>query len=691
MADDSFNLGDGFASVDEGQWRTLAEKALKGGSLSRLDTVTPDGLTMRPLYRETDWPSRKDASGFPGVDPFIRGRRPLPDPFLPWDIRQIFAHPDPSVTRAEVFAELNAGVSSVELRIDPTGQNGIAITRKADLARLLQGFMPEVGAVALAPAGQSVAHGIELAALLAAHIEETAERNDALIAFNVDPIGELARTGHLPMHLDDALQETSAFAAHVANRFPAATALRVDARVVHEAGGTPAQELAFALGVAVSYVRGQRLIGVPAALACQNLLFTLSVGADYLQEIAKLRALRRLWSRTAEAFGAPEEARAARLQAVTSKRMLAMRDPWVNIIRNTCACFAAGVGGADVVTVRPFTEPLGLPDALARRIARNTQIIAQEECGLGRIADPAGGTWAIEAHADALATASWKLFQSLEARGGIEVCLLEDFWQSEIATARLALRRDVARRKVAVLGVSEYALVTEPAPGLEAAPAPDFDAGLHKDGPAPASRAFADLVSAADAGATLARLAPPSSDEDTGAYCEALWPIRLAEPFERLREFADQRRATRGSDIQVLLITLGSLTEHQTRAGFAANLFAAGGLQAIGTEGFDATADVPLAELAERWADAWEGSQTLLACLCGTDARYESEAAEVARALKARAQRTGCGIRLYLAGKPGEHEALWREAGVDAFLHAGMDVVAALEIAHAEIGILTHG
>jgi len=693
MADDSFNLGQGFPTVDESDWQALAQKALKGGSLSRLETRIADGLILKPLYREADWPSGKNAAGFPGVDPFIRGCKPTPDPFLPWDIRQVFAHPDLTTSRAEIFAELEAGVSSVELKIDPSGQHGLAVTRTADFAGLLNGFLPEIATIALAPAGESVAHGLELAALLAAHIEQTAERNDALIAFNVDPLGELARTGQLPTRLDDALSETAAFAAYAAERFPSATALRADARVVHEAGGTPVQELAYALAVAVSYVRSQRVMGVPAGLACQSLIFTVSVGAEYLPEIAKLRALRRLWSRAAEAFGAPEEARAARVQAVTSRRMLAVRDPWVNMLRASCACFAAGVGGADIVTVRTFTEPMGLPSTLARRVARNTQIIAQEECGLGRVADPLGGTWAVEAHADALAQAAWTLFQTIDARGGIEVCLLEDWWQSEVAKARFTLRTDVARRKIAVLGVSEFAQIQEQAPEIVIPPAPDFERAASADGPAPTSRRFADLVTAARGGASLARLnpeivPPPANIEDDTplSFCEPLWPIRLAEPFENLRALADARRALKPSDVQVLLVTLGPLAEYQARAGFAANLFAAGGLQAISAEPVSASADGGDRFDPHAYADAWQGSGTLLVCLCGSDARYQLEAEAVARAFKAR----GC-ARVYMAGKPGENEAALRAAGVDAFIFMGLDTIAALEIAHAEIGILTHG
>ena len=179
----------------------------------------------------------------------------------------------------------------------------------------------------------------------------------------------------------------------------------------------------------------------------RNDLFTLSVGADYQVEMSKLRAARRMWGRVAEAFGAKGAAGAMKLQAVTSRRMLTRRDPWVNILRNTAACFAAGVGGADIVTVRAFTDAMGLPGKLARRLARNTQVIAQEECSLGKVVDAPGGAWAMEKLGDDLAVAAWALFQQVEREGGLAKALETGGFQTGVAEARGARIKAAAKRK----------------------------------------------------------------------------------------------------------------------------------------------------------------------------------------------------------------------------------------------------
>ena len=463
------------------------------------------------------------------------------------------------------------------------------------------------------------------------------------------------------------MRQAALFARDIATAYPLASTLRIDSRPVHEAGGTEVQELAYLAAAGAEYARALMIAGCSAEAACRQLLFTVSVGADYQVEMAKLRAARRIWSRIASAFGASG---AMRLQAVTSRRMLTRRDPWVNILRNTAACFAAGVGGADIVTVRNFTDAMGLPGKLARRLARNTQVIAQEESSLGRVIDPPGGAWAIERLGEDLATAAWTLFQQVEREGGLMRALQAGGFQSGVADARAARMMAAARRKEAITGVTDFPLLQEQVPGVETIDLPAIvRRAAEASGRAPADRSWAALCAAAADKATLADLSR-TADED-GAEADPFWPIRLAEPFERLRDLADQRMAD-GRAPKIVLAALGPLAEHAARVQFAQNFFAAGGI--------DATV---LTGEVDAIADEIRRSGAQMACLCGSDKRYAAEAFGVAGALKSR------GIaRLYLAGKPGEREAELRSAGVDEFIHIGVDVLASLELAHAELGLM---
>ncbi|HEY7800645.1 MAG TPA: methylmalonyl-CoA mutase family protein [Hyphomonadaceae bacterium] len=664
MADD-LPLSADFPPGDEGQWRALAEKALEGAPLSSLTTKTEHGVPVKPLYRSPDW--APDASGLPGASPFIRGGRSANAQYVPWDIRQIVAHPDPAIASDQVMEALEGGVSSIELRVDAAGEHGIVARSASDIGKILRGVQLDWAPVALEAAGASSTQGIELAALLAAAIDARAAAS-AAIAFNADPIGALARTGALPGPADEEIAQAASFARDVAGDFPKASTLRADSRPVHEAGGTEVQDLAFLVACGAEYVRALMTAGLSADNACRAILFTCSVGADYQVEMSKLRAARRMWGRIAEAFGATGAAAGMKLQAVTSRRMLTRRDPWVNILRNTAACFAAGVGGADIVTVRPFTDAMGLPGKLARRLARNTQVIAQEESNLGRVIDAPGGSWAIEKLGDDLANAAWALFQQVEREGGIVKALQLGGFQTGVASARAARLANAAKRKELITGVTDFPLIGEEMPSIEVVNLPNIvRRAAEASGRAPAARSWFSLKTAAADKATLADLSRTSDD---GAEAEPFWPIRLAEPFERLRDLADERTAA-GRAPRIFLAAIGPLAEHSARQQYAQNFFAAAGIAAETATG-DAAA----------LTQAAKASGCSLACICGSDKRYAEEAVATAKALKQ------AGVaRLYLAGKPGDREKELREAGVDEFIHVGVDVLASLELAHAELGL----
>jgi methylmalonyl-CoA mutase len=667
MADD-LPLAADFPQADEAQWRQLAEKALEGAPLSKITTKTEHGVPVKPLYQRADWGA--DASGLPGEAPFVRGGRSVNDPYLPWDIRQVVAHPDPSVAAEQLMEALEGGVSSIELRVDAAGEHGVVARSSVDIERILRGVKLDLAPVALEATGASTTQGIELAALLAAAIPSR-EAASARIAFNVDPIGALARTGALPGPADDEMAQAASFARDAGPEFPLATMLRADSRPVHEAGGTEVQELAYLIASGAEYVRALMTAGLGAGAACRTILFTMSVGPDYLVEMSKLRAARRMWARVADAFGAEGKDAGMVLQVVSSRRMLTRRDPWVNILRNTAACFAGGVGGADIVTVRGFTDAMGLPGKLARRLARNTQVIAQEESSLGRVVDPPGGAWAMEKLADDLAKAAWPVFQQIESEGGLVKALQSGGFQTGVGDARLARMKAAAKRKEPITGVSDFPQLGEDMPSVEVVNLPAIvRRAAEASGRAPASRSWFSLKAAAQDRATLADLSRTTDDD--GAEAEPFWPIRIAEPFERLRDLADQR-TTAGRAPKVYLAALGPLAEHTARLQYAQNFFAAGGI--VG---------VPSAGDAVWHAQAMKQSGNRLVCLCGSDKRYAAEAVEAAKILK-----SAGAARIYMAGRPGELEAELRAAGVDEFIFVGCDVLASLEKAHAELGLLS--
>lgn len=598
---ESLHLGE---PADEAAWRALVERGLKGAPWARLVGKTGDGIPVEPLYRETDIATAADVSGVPGAAPFVRGARGGG-----WLVRQAFAHPDPEQTNREILADLTGGVGGIELVLDRAGQRGVKIASAADFDLALADVILEAAPVSL-DAGADAAWAAEL---LEAKLKGVAAPGTA---FNLDPISA-----------DGDLGAASKFAARLRTELPHARTLRADARAVHEAGGTEAQEIAAALASGIAYLRALSEAGVAIDDAGKAIAFAVAVGPDTLIETAKLRALRLCWARVMEASGAAPDARAAYIHAFTGRRMLTRYDAWTNVLRITTAAFAASAGGADVVTTANFTDALGLPTPFARRVARNTQNVLLEECRLGHVADPAGGAWFVEKLTRELATKAWEIMQLIESKGGIAAALESRLLEDLVSGARKARQKLIATRRETITGVTDYPLLGASVPEVAAG-----SPGLKTRAPLP--------------------------------------PIRWAEPFEALRDGAEALSPRPA----VFFANMATLAEFGPRAQWARNLFAAGGVGAIGEEDAYATMDALI--------DAFRASKVRVAVIASTDSCCAEHAENCAQRLKA----AGADWVL-LAGKPGESEAKLRAAGVDQFVFAGVDALKELETLHTALGI----
>ncbi|PXY32331.1 methylmalonyl-CoA mutase family protein [Prauserella muralis] len=584
-------------------WERLVNRVLdkSGGTVDDLVSTTYDGIAIQPLYAADD---PAPPAGFPGLPPFVRGARPEGHVGTGWDVRVLHTGPDPAATNAAVLADLEGGATSVWLR---TGEGALPVPALADA---LGGVHVDLAPVVLEPGEDYEAAAEAFLGLLA---ERDVPAGEASGNLGADPVGLLARTGRA--HGTDV---AAALAARVAERYPRLRTLVVDALPFHEAGGSDSQELGAAIATGVAYLRALTEAGLSVETAARQLEFRLAASADQFLTIAKLRAARRLWARVLEVSGAPGVPLCQ--HAVSSPAMYTRRDPWVNLLRGTLACFAAGVGGADAVTVLPFDVALGLPDAFSRRIARNTQAILLEESRLSGVIDPAGGSWYVENLTDRLAHAAWAEFTGIERAGGIEAQLRSGELAGRLAATWQARSRRIATREDPITGVSEF---------------PDLDEKPVERPPAP-------------------------SPVDGGG----LPRVRYAQAYEQLRDRSDAHLARHGARPTVFLATLGPLAAHTGRATFAANLLQAGGIEPVNP---GATDDV---------VAAFAASGATVACLCGSDAAYAEQAADVA----ARLREAGA-TRVLLAGKPGEYP------GVDAVVHIGCDALAVLTATLDELGV----
>ncbi|WP_430641214.1 methylmalonyl-CoA mutase family protein [Brevundimonas albigilva] len=424
------------------EWREAAEKALKDRPLESLLHLDADRLVTRPLYADAT-----------GVQP-VFAPRPSDAEGRAWDLRTLVEGDDAEAVNAAVLTDLENGAASVLLA-------GGVLSDGAWLGRALDGVALDLAPVALDAGFDGPAAADALAALA-----KGAPR--ALLRFHLDPISAFAEAGGSPRPIEDHLSEAAEAAARHAATYPEAGLFLASGRVAHEAGASIAQELAFAAGAAVAYVKAGVAAGLTVEAALRGVTLSLSVDQEYFDGLAKVRALRLIWASLSKAFGVDAP---AVIEARSSRRMLSARDPWPNLLRLTAAGFAGAVGGADAVVLDGFTRAEGLADAFARRQARNTQLVLMEEANLGRVDDPASGSWYLDARTRELAEAGWAEFQAIEAEGGLIEALKGGIVQGRIARARQMREAGFANGAAQIVGATKY-VDPEPRPAPVEADAP---------------------------------------------------------------------------------------------------------------------------------------------------------------------------------------------------------------------------
>ena len=529
MSDD-VSLGAEFPPADRDQWLALVRGVLKDRPFDRLVSKTYDGVAIEPLT-----PRAADA-------------RPITARTGPWQVMARIDLPDPADANAQVLHELENGATGLTLVCAGSlNANGYGIGGSPDvLKRVLDGVHLDAGVsfdFNVSPETRDIVRHF------AALVRSTGVKASGVdMLGSINPLGGMAAAGGANQRWPEL---TKSFAGMIGDfagqgfRGPFAAA---DGRIIHNAGGSEAQELAFVLASAVAYLRALEAAGIALDAARGMIYFRLAADADQFLTIAKFRAVRALWARAEAACGLTPKP--ACVSAETAWRMMTQRDPHVNILRTTIAVFAAGIGGADAILALPFTAALGLPDRFARRIARNTQLLLLEESNVAKVADPAAGSGSMEDLTGKLCRSAWSLFQEIEALGGAGAALEAGMIQQKIAIVRAAREAAVAQRKDALTGTTDFPDLAElPVNVLDVAP--------------------------------LAAATQPLK-----VTFPALPRIRLAAPFEALRDASDAILKRNGARPKVFLATLGAAAEFTSRATFAKSFFEAGGIEAATNDGF---------------------------------------------------------------------------------------------------------
>ncbi|PRQ02583.1 Methylmalonyl-CoA mutase small subunit [Enhygromyxa salina] len=632
-----------FPPVTRAQWEARASKDLKGRALASLTRTSADGLELPPLHlRDDGAPAPRQLPG--------RG----------WLRVQDYHHADVRAANAAARRDLELGADGLRFVIDSelrAGRepgavpDGLVCDPSRELDTLLEGIDPTrtpvfIDAGLLAPAW---ADALEL--WIDEHSSsdgpETVElgRGPSHGGVIYDPIATLVQTGSLERGFEGALGQLTDT---ILGMTPGV--LGVSTSPYHDAGASDAHELALALSTCAELLRRGVGLGLEIADLAGTMLWTLPIGGRPFEAIAKLRAARLLWAKFTRAAGHPGEAAPGLwIHATPSPRSWTRYGPWVNLLRGTVASFAAALGGANSVASAAFdglrgpegdaVEGLGRGSELGRRLALNTQLILREESQLASVIDPAGGSWYVESLTDALARAAWERFRELEASGGLVASLVSGSIQREIAAAAARLRQAAATRELPLTGVSTFPVLDEqPTP----AQAPNSFTG---DGPEP---------------------------QRTGPVLEPaevpkLTRLRLAAPFERLRDAAEAWAQEQGARPKIYSCKLGSIAAHQARAEFAANCFRAGGLEVVASGA--ATREAAAAGLRD--------SGCALAVICARDQDLPEGLVEALREAGAK--------QVWIAAPPRE----WPSKPPPRFVFRGCDLLGELSHAMAELGVIT--
>ncbi len=608
-----------FPESTPADWRQAAEESLDGAPFEKkLITRTPEGIDLQPIYNRED--TARLAEAWPGLPPYGRGDAPLGRRTSGWHICQEPNTADLSAFNAALLKDLKCGQNAVSLPLFGSGlagDAGLSLESAEDVDRALRGV--DVSAVPL------FVHAGVWALPTANRIIQWLDRQGRAAAdlhggILADPIGELLHTGSLPVTFEFACDDMARLQRLARREDLAVRTVGVNAAVWAEAGASAVQELAFGLAAGVEYLRAFNQRGVSADEAAPGFLFTYALGSNLFMEISKLRAARLLWSRAVQAAGGGLEAQRLVCHGRTTRWNKTVLDPHVNLLRATTEAFAGIVGGCDGLTVGAFDECVRPADDFSRRLARNIQIILDEECQLGRVVDPAGGSYYVETLTAQLAAKAWSLFQDIERKGGLVTALRAGHPQALVAKTAAERLAATESRRDGIIGTNLHPNLREKLPAVSFTPRPAVTAGEVTITP------------------LVAR--------------------RRAEPFEALRRRTEAFLAANGTRPKVFLAAFGPRKQHAARAEFSAGFFAAGGFEAVSGKSSDT---------AEAAAQAALASGAPVVVLCSTDDTYPALVPAAAQALKASAKPP----IVVLAGLPAtpELQQQFKSAGVDEFIH----------------------
>ncbi len=458
-------------------WQKLAAKETRGRPLTELDWHTPEGIVVKPLYTAADLDEINHLGNLPGFAPYVRGPRATMYVGRPWTVRQYAGFSTAEDSNAFYRNNLAAGQTGLSVAFDlathrgydsdhprvvgDVGKAGVAIDTVEDMAILFDGIPLEQMSVSMTMNGAVLPI---MAMYIVAAEEQGVSPQQLAGTLQNDILKEFMVRNTYIYPPEPSMQIVADIISYSTERMPKFNSISISGYHMLEAGATSVQELGFTLADGIEYVRAAIGNGLKVDQFAPRLSFFFGIGMNFFMEIAKLRAARLLWASLMQEFFAPKNPRSLMLRThcQTSGVSLTSQDPYNNVIRTTVEAMAAVLGGTQSLHTNSFDEALALPTPFSAHIARNTQLVLQEETGITRVVDPLGGSYYVESLTDSLVNEARKLIDEIEELGGMTKAVESGMPKMRIEQAAATRQARVDRGEEIVVGMNKYQPEDEP-------------------------------------------------------------------------------------------------------------------------------------------------------------------------------------------------------------------------------------